>query len=469
MMIGEVVMKRRLPAVLFVLHVTVLLLIILLASYSLAHARQQQQPGAPAKLQPDAAAKTTAAAAATTTAAAATEVDRARFDKARAEGFEALYNLDYEAARARFKELARLYPDHPAGPQFLAASLWLETLNASRRLQSGLYNNESFYAKTEDKVDPKIVAQFKEWTRAAKLLAEARLKKNPKDTEALYFLGATQGLKAAFAGAVERSFVSALRSGSDAVDRHRETIKLDPNYHDAELTIGMQDYIVGGLALPYKILAGVTGTRGSKKRGLATLERVVREGRWAKDDARVMLIPLYKREKRYADAAAFARELATKYPKNYLFKLEYADALVSQAATERAGTGGAASSAGTEREAFAIFDSLVRDRAARDAAARQLDLIHFQYGEALFVAEQFERAAKEFVAAAAVPQADANQATLARLRAAQTLDLAGRREDALAQYKLVAARPNVYDSLEEAKRGLREPYRKPAPKAAEDN
>ena len=452
-------MKRRLPAVLFVLHVTVLLLIILLASYGLAHGQQ----GAAAKLQPEATAGKTAAAT-----AANTEVEQACFDKARTEGFEALYNLDYEAARARFRELARLYPDHPAGPQFLAASLWLETLNESRRLQSGLYNNESFYAKTEDKVDPKIVAQFKEWTRTAKQLAEARLKKNPKDTEALYFLGATQGLKAAFAGAVERSFVSALRSGSDAVDRHRETIKLDPSYHDAELTIGMQDYIVGGLALPYKILAGMTGTRGSKKRGLATLERVMREGRWARDDARVMLIPLYKREKRYADAAALARELAAKYPKNYLFRLEYADALVSQAATERE-SGGAASSANTEREAFAIFDALLRDRATRDAAARQLDLIHFQYGEALFVAGQFERAAREFLAAAAVPNAEANQATLARLRAAQTLDLAGKRDDALTQYKLVLARPNVYDSLEEARRGLREPYRKPASKQPEEN
>jgi hypothetical protein len=442
------------PAVLFVLHVTVLLLIILLASYSLAHAQG-------AKLQPDSSAS--ASAGKTPAAAGGAEVDRARFDKVRVEGFDALYNLDYETARARFGELARLYPDHPAGPQFLAASLWLKTLNESRRLQSGLYNNESFYAKTEDKVDPKVIAQFKELTRTAKGLAEARLKKNPKDAEALYFLGATQGLKAAFAGAVERSFISALRSGSDAVDRHRETIKLDPNYHDAELTIGMQDYIVGGLALPYKILAGMTGTRGSKRRGLATLERVAREGRWARDDARVMLIPLYKREKRYSDAAAFARELAAKYPKNYLFKLEYADALVSQAATERE-RGDAASVSNTEREAFAIFDSLVRER-----AARQLDLIHFQYGEALFVAGQFERAAKEFLAAAAAPNAEANQATLARLRAAQTLDLAGRRQDALAQYNLVVARPNVYDSLEEARRGLREPYRKPAPKPTEEN
>jgi len=450
-MIGEVVMKRRMPAVLFVVHVTVLVLIILLATYGLAHGQTT------ARLQPGAGEKTGATAG--------VEIDRGRLDLLRTEGFEALYNLDYEAARARFKEMARLYPEHPAGPQFLATSLWLETLNESRRLQSGLYNNESFYAKTEDKVDPKIVAQFREWTRAAKTLAAARLKRNPKDTEALYFLGATQGLKAAFAGAVERSFISALRDGSDAVDRHRQTIKLDPQFHDAELTIGMQDYIVGGLALPYKILAGMTGTRGSKKRGLATLERVMRDGQWARDDARVMLIPLYKREKRFTDAAALARELAAKYPKNYLFKLEYADALVSQAATERARSG-AAAAADTEREAFAIYESLLRDKASRDAAVRQLDLIQYQYGEALFVAGQMERAAKEFLAAATLPHAEASLVTTARLRAAQSLDLAGKRSDALAQYKIVAARPNVYDSHEEAKRGLREPYRQLAPKRA---
>src|SRR4051812_27015909 len=57
--------------------------------------------------------------------------DRARLDMLRKEGFEALYNLDYEGANRRFKEIARLFPDHPAGPQFLAAALWAQTLNQS--------------------------------------------------------------------------------------------------------------------------------------------------------------------------------------------------------------------------------------------------------------------------------------------------------------------------------------------------
>jgi 23S rRNA A1618 N6-methylase RlmF len=51
---------------------------------------------------------------------------------------------------------------------------------------------------------------------------------------------------------------------------------------------------------------------------------------------------------------------------------------------------------------------------------------------------------------------------MSRLRAAQALDLAGKRDEALEQYKAVLARPNIYDSHEEAKRGLREPFKKGA-------
>jgi tetratricopeptide (TPR) repeat protein len=385
------------------------------------------------------------------------EADRARFDDLRKRGFEALYNLDYEEARRNFKELARLFPDHPAGPQFLAAGLWAQTLNESRRLQSGLYNSDSFYAKTEDAVDPRTVAQFREWTRAAKQLAEARLKRDRNDTEALYFLGATEGLKAAFATAVQRSFMGALRDGSNSVDRHREVIRLDPNFHDAELTIGLYDYVVGSLPLPVKLLASLTGARGSKKRGLQTLERVARAGRFAQDDARALLIVLYKREERFNDALTVARELSAKYPRSYLLKLEAADALMSQSTVELKNNR-TSEAASAQREALDIFNDLLRSNTTRDTASRALDLIHFRYAEALLAGGQKEQAAKEFLAAASVQGAEQSLATMAHLRAAQALDLAGKRNEALAQYRVVLARPNVYDSQDEARQGLRAPY-----------
>lgn len=389
-----------------------------------------------------------------------TEAERAKFETLRIAGSEALFNLDYDGARKSFKEMAVLFPNYPAGPQFLADTLWTEALYQTRRLQSSLYgNDDTFYSTSDDKADPRLVDQFRTLTRQARSLTEARLKQFPKDTEALYFMGAIEGLKASFEEAVERRHFAALKDGSDAVDRHREVLKLDPNYHDAEITIGLYDYTVGALPLPIKLIAGVAGFRGSKKRGLATLERVAREGRWVHDEAKTLLIVLYTREKRFAEAAALSRELAAKYPRNYLYRLEAADALVSQAALERQ-LNHVSETTAAEKEAFATFETLVSDKTFRDSAGRTFDLIHFKYGEALMTAGLYERAVKEFLASADTPGAQQGLATMAHLYAARALDLAGKRNDAMAQYRAVLSRPNVYDAHDQATAGLKEAFKR---------
>ena len=387
-----------------------------------------------------------------------TDAQRPQFDELRRSGTEALYNLDYDKALKDFKEIARLYPNHPAGPQLLAARLWMKTLYETRRLQSSLYSSESFYATGDDKVDSTLVNEFRSLTREAKRRADARVKADPKDVEARYWSGAVAGLKASFEEAVERRHFAALRDGNDAVDHHREVMKLDPGYVDAGVTIGLYEYVVGSLPLPIKVVAGIGGFRGSKKKGLQLLERVTREGHWASNDSKTLLIVLYTREKRYADALAFARELSVKYPRNYLFRLETASALVSQAEVERKAKNVEAA-AKAEREAFATFDELLRDRALKDTISRVLDLVHFKYGEVLMAAGEGERAAKEFVATTRVEHAEPSLVTMAHLNAARAYDLAGKRDQAVSQYGEVLKRPDIYSAHDAAKKGLRQPYK----------
>jgi len=387
-----------------------------------------------------------------------TDAERARFEELRRSGLDALYNIDYDKAERDFKEIVKLIPNHPGGYQLLAARVWIKTLYESRRLQGSLYSSETFYTSGDDKVDPKIVTEFRNFTREAKRLAEAKLKQDPKNIEARDFLANTEGLKAAFEEAVERRHFAALRDGNDAVNHHREVLKLDPKYIDAQITIGLYEYTVGSLPLGIKILAGVTGFRGSKKRGLTMLEQVAKEGRWAQDDAKTVLILLYRREKRFADVLKLARELSAKYPRNYLLRLETADALVSIAGVKRQ-ENDAAGAAQAEKEAFATFDEVLRDRNMRDAAARALDLIHFKYGEVLMMAGYHDRAAKEFLAATKVDRGEAGLITMAHLYAGRSFDVAGKRDEAVAQYKEVLSRPNVYDAHDEAKKGLRQAYK----------
>jgi tetratricopeptide (TPR) repeat protein len=384
--------------------------------------------------------------------------DDAKLNALRASGLEALYNLDYEKAQREFKELDRLYPTSPAGPQLLAARLWIKTLYESRRLQASLYSSEGFYSSGDDKVDPKIIAEFRNLSREAKRRAEFTLKQNPKDVDALDWLAVIEGLKASFEEAVERRHFAALKDGNDAVDHHREVLKLDPTRVDANLTLGLYEYAVASLPLPVKMVVGVVGFRGSKRKGLQLVESVSKEGRWSRDDAKTLLIVLYTREKRYNDALAFARELMAKYPRNYLFRLEAADALVSQAEVERKNKNIEAA-VKAEKEAFATFDELLHDRSVRDTVSRALDLVHFKYGEVLLTAGEQERAAKEFLSATKVERAEPSLVTMAHLYAARAFDLAGKRDDALAQYREVLTRPDIYAAHDEAKKGLRQPFK----------
>jgi hypothetical protein len=310
----------------------------------------------------------------------------AQLDTLRAEGYEALYNLDYEGARRRFQKMIEIAPDHPVGAQSMAASLWVQQLNESWELKATLYSDKALTTKDtkheseQKKVDQKQVDEFRKWTRRAKQLSQARLKRDARDVEALYFLGAAEGLEAAYAAGVERKYMSALRTGSSAVDHHRKVLELAPEFRDAELSIGLQNYVIGSLSLPLKMLAKTIGVSGSKKRGLKELERVASEGHWARDVARTLLVDLYKREKRWNDAIATARELCEKYQRNYLFKLQLADALALKiAAARKAKNPKPVIDRGEEREVFAIFESMLRDK----NLAAQTKLINFRRDETL--------------------------------------------------------------------------------------
>jgi tetratricopeptide (TPR) repeat protein len=223
------------------------------------------------------------------------------------------------------------------------------------------------------------------------------------------------------------------------VDAHEKVLKLKPDYYDAYLSIGVYDYIAGSLPFGYKLMATMVGVRGNKKRGISRLQTIIEKNAATADDARILLATIFRNEKRHNEALALFEQLCSKYPRSYLLKLERASTLVT---LNRHG------------EAYAVFESLLKD----PVAASALDLIHYQYAEALARNKEYKRAAAEFMAVHQVEGGEANLATVSSLRAAQMYDLAGERQEAVAQYKAVLARPNVYDTRQQAERGLSRPF-----------
>ena len=369
-------------------------------------------------------------------------------ERLRVEGFTALYSLDYPAAGRAFSEMVRIAPDRPEGYLFRATNTWFESLFKKRLLSTSLYSRDEFYEQKEKTVDPAVDHKFRADLQKAIALGQARVAANPKDVDALYYLGAAHGSLAGYEASMARAFMSALRHGSKSVELHEKVIGLDPKFADAYLSIGMYHYVVGSLPLPVKLLVAIGGVRGSKKDGLAELERVVREGRRNADDARVILIGLYMREGRREDALTLLRELGAKYPLNYILALEEGHTLVQL---------------GRHEEAYAVFERLL---ATPRAAASATDYIEFAYAEALRAGGDPARALEHYTRTWQWRGADADLVTLARLGAGQCLDALGRRPEAVASYRIVLGRPDILDSRKKAEGFIKSPYSPSKPMAS---
>ncbi len=359
----------------------------------------------------------------------------------RNQGLDALFNMNYEAARSTFQKMIDLDPKHPAGHIYMANTIWLGHLAQLRRLQTNIYNRgNSFFSKTEDTADPKIDKAFRQEIDKGISLCESRLRTQKNDISSLYYLGVAKNIVAGYEATVKRSFLPALRNGSRGDGLHREIMEKDPGCIDAQLSVGMYNYVVGSLPLAVKMLVFLGGVRGSKKDGIAMLERVAREGNYAKDESKVLLVMLYNREKRIADALKILNELVTRYSKNSLFRLERAMTLGQLRKFN---------------ESAAEFELLLQDP---DASSYIPDLIHYQYGTMFSDAGRWQDAHQQFVAAFNSKKAPLALATLAHLNAVRSLDRLGKRDQALLEYQTVLKRKDAFDSHDQAKKYLKKPY-----------
>lgn len=368
--------------------------------------------------------------------------DLSEFERLRTEGFSAVYNIDYKTARERFLRMTRLAPDHPAGYVYLANNLWLETLYQSRRLTTSVYTGGSFYAqdKDEDKVDPKRDREFNDYIRQALAAGRARLVKNSKDVEALYYNASALGIRAAYGTSVKRSFTRAIGDANESIKIQRQVIKLDPGYVDAYLSIGLYEYVIDSLPGGLKFLARLAGLKGSKEKGIEHLERVTREGKFTADDARVVLLGIYSKENQLPRALEIISYMAKEYPRNYLFGVERASMLYRT---------------GNAEEGARAFADLLKDETVRAQAA---DLVNFQWGEALLARQDYTEAIARYREVQRWPKSNSGLVSFAHLHVGEALDALGKRDEAVVEYQVVLKRENVFDSHKLATQYVKRPY-----------
>src|SRR6201993_5292989 len=111
-------------------------------------------------------------------------------------GYQLLYEQKFPEARAIFVEWAAKNPTEPFGQVSIAASYLFEEFYLQQVLTSDYFlNDKRFLGGITGTPDPERMKSFQESIAKARTLANQRMKKHPRDPEALFVLALCAGMQ----------------------------------------------------------------------------------------------------------------------------------------------------------------------------------------------------------------------------------------------------------------------------------
>ena len=362
--------------------------------------------------------------------------------------FVSVYNLDHAEALALARRSVALGPGEARTHRALASIVWLQVLFLRGAIMTDHYlSGRVNQTVSMPKPPAELESEFKREVMKAIELAEIRLGRNANEVPARFDQGSAYGLLASYQASVEGSVMTGFRTAKRAFDALEDVLNRDPRRIEAGLVVGTYRYVVATLSPPARMLAYVAGFGGGKERGIAMIE-TAQQAPDSHVDARVALLIIYSREGRHVDALRIARELEAEFPKNRLFTLEAGSAAL------RAGR--AAEAEVTFLKGFAFFE---KDTRMKFPGERAFWL--FKRGSARLALNHLPLARADFESALQNQPLDWVRGRI-QLQLGKVADLTGRRNDALAAYRVaqsICASRNDPACAEEAARFLKKPFK----------
>jgi hypothetical protein len=240
------------------------------------------------------------------------------------QGYRLMYGLDFASAGRVFLQWRADHPRDPLGPMSEAASLLFAELDRTGILQAQFFVNDSSFTSKKPPAPPAagLRERFDATLASAETLARARLRDEPRDSDALFALTMVYGLRADYAALIEGRGMAALSYTRQATRLARTLLEVAPDYADAYLSTGISQYIVGSLVAPLRWLLRIAGFSGDKAKGIEELKLTAERGRFLGPFARILLTIAYLREHDMARAQELLVGLQREFPSNPLFARE---------------------------------------------------------------------------------------------------------------------------------------------------
>ena len=377
--------------------------------------------------------------------AAAQHSDPLNFDPTVHEVYEHFYILDFDGALSRSEEVLKAHPQDPMAYGYVLMVTVFRELYHQDLLDTTYYAHDNFLTSKRNVPVPEATRQrIERLTDTGIKLCDDRIRANPNDKNAYFARGYIRGMHAVFITLVDHSYVAAAHQGYAARGDSEQALKLDPDYADAEMAIGIQQFAVASLPRWVRMLVGVVGVGGNKEKGLALLRECAAHGVVTAVESRTVLSLFLRHDARYPEALAEQHGLAVEFPHNYLFRLEEANLTKDE---------------GNGPGAIARYREVLADAGKPGYFVdARLQLAWFGLADTQRGQNDIADAAENYLKAADQPECSDWLRKRAQLNAGEMLDLLHQRAKAVGLYQMASSGGGDQSQADAARRLMKTPY-----------
>jgi hypothetical protein len=206
-----------------------------------------------------------------------------------------------------------------------AASYLFEQFNAKGVLTSEFFLSDAkFLGGVDGDASQNQNPAFLEANNRARELAKRRLKSNPRDIHGLLALTIADGMESDYDALIIKKQLDGLKVMKQAEAEANILLAIDPSQQDANVALGMSNYVIGCLPGFKRALVWFGGIHGDRVRGMQEMASAAEHGHYLQPFAKVMLALAYEREHQMDRAHDLLSQLAIQFPANPVFARELA-------------------------------------------------------------------------------------------------------------------------------------------------
>jgi hypothetical protein len=240
-------------------------------------------------------------------------------------GYRQMYNLDFNEAHNTFAQWERDHPGDPIGPASNAAAYLFAEFDRLNILHSEFFVDSSmFHRRPKVTPDAAVRQAFDQELDKAAKLSDKILLQMPDDPDALFAKILTLGLRADYEALIERRDFDALKVIKSSRATAEKLLMIQPNYYDAYLAIGVENYLFSLKPAPMRWILQAGGAQTDHNRGVEDLRLTAEKGLYLNPYARLLLAVAALRDKDIPKARDLLSALAREFPHNRLYAQELA-------------------------------------------------------------------------------------------------------------------------------------------------